>query len=93
VDQHGGFGDLLVFRQASPYSRGNGDGRGGASVEFGGNSMLAVFKRGARQREFLDLTAPADEGDGIVGRWVRDSTARDESDAPDADPPPAEPAD
>ena len=52
--------------------------------------MLAVFKRGARKREFLDLTAPADAGDGIVGRWLRDSTSRGESEAPDADADPSE---
>jgi hypothetical protein len=43
--------------------------------------MLAVFKRGARPREILDLTAPADDGDGIVGRWLRETTSRAEADA------------
>jgi hypothetical protein len=38
--------------------------------------MLAVFKRGTRPREILDLTAPADDGDGIVDRWLRETTAR-----------------
>ena len=45
--------------------------------------MLAVFRRGTRPPEILDLTAPADDGDGIVGRWRRETTARAESDAAD----------
>jgi hypothetical protein len=44
--------------------------------------MLAAFRRGTRQREILDLTAPADDGDGIVDRWLRETTARAGSDAP-----------
>jgi len=54
--------------------------------------MLAAFKRGTRRREFLDLTAPAKGGDDIVDRWLRDSTAREESEAPHAEQPPGESA-
>ena len=45
--------------------------------------MLAVFKRVTRTREILDLTAPAQhDDDGIVERWLRESTARTEPEAP-----------
>jgi hypothetical protein len=43
--------------------------------------MLDVFKRGARPREILDLTAPAGADDGIVDRWLRETTARADSDS------------
>ncbi len=38
--------------------------------------MRAVFDLGKRSEEILDLTAPADEGEGIVARWLRESLAR-----------------
>jgi hypothetical protein len=44
----------------------------GASVEWG-NEMRALFSRGKRSEEILDLTAPAGEGDGFVARWLRES--------------------
>ena len=39
--------------------------------------MGAVFRIGGRSGEILDLTAPAEDRDGIVARWLRDALARD----------------
>ena len=37
--------------------------------------MRALLAMGKRSEEILDLTAPADDGDGIVARWLRESLA------------------
>jgi hypothetical protein len=35
--------------------------------------MRALFSKGKRSEEILDLTSPAGEGDGFVARWLRES--------------------
>jgi hypothetical protein len=37
--------------------------------------VRALFAMGKRSDEILDLTAPAEDGDGIVARWLRESLA------------------
>jgi hypothetical protein len=47
----------------------------GASVNLGDRTVRALIAMGKRSDEILDLTAPAEDGDGIVARWLRESLA------------------
>jgi len=47
----------------------------GCLWKMGDRTVRTLFAMGKRSDEILDLTAPAEDGDGIVARWLRESLA------------------